>query len=174
MQISKEEAIALARVTSMLTGNLNNLEQMTTGSSRNLTGADGIDVNTILNQFTIAQPPKPEGPVIEGVNLQDRYDNEIVLHPVDEQVVKKIESTDSIMPNPFASQFKKALTKEVPVTQSPSIEETSSVVQSELAKMDTNIAKTIIEKLISIEIRVSKLQSAIKKLNINESKSPKG
>jgi hypothetical protein len=192
IELSRDEAIATAKLASFISGALNSIGEMSTGSSRNITDGRDIDVNSILSQFTITAPPKPPGPVIEGLAV-DREDKEVVLHPVEQPNIidepvrienpfakqaTMITSNKPVIPlnpngkSPIASFLKKEATSNVEATPIPTqtLPDTPELNEADISK--NNVASLIYEKLVSIELKLKTIQTSIKKLN--ENKSSKG
>lgn len=192
IELSRDEAIATAKLASFISGALNSIGEMSTGSSRNITDGRDIDVNSILSQFTITAPPKPPGPVIEGLAV-DREDKEVVLHPVEQPNIidepvrienpfakqaTMITSNKPVIPlnpngkSPIASFLKKEATSNVEATLIPTqtLPDTPELNEADISK--NNVASLIYEKLVSIELKLKTIQTSIKKLN--ENKSSKG
>ena len=192
IELSRDEAIATAKLASFVSGALNSIGEMSTGSSRNITDGRDIDVNNILSQFTITAPPKPPGPVIEGIAV-DREDKEVVLHPVEQSNVidepvrienpfakqsTMITGNKPVIPlnpngkSPIASFLKKEATSTVEAAPIPtqSLPGTPGLNEGDISK--NSVASLIYEKLVSIELKLKTIQTSIKKLN--ENKSSKG
>lgn len=193
IELSRDEAIATAKLASFISGALNSIGEMSTGSSRNIADGRDIDVNNILSQFTIAAPPKPPGPVIEGLAV-DREDKEVVLHPVEQPNIidepvrienpfakqaTMITSNKPVIPlnpngkSPIASFLKKEATSNAEATPIPTQilpDNTPELNAEDISK--NNVASLIYEKLVSIELKLKTIQTSIKKLN--ENKSSKG
>lgn len=142
-------------------------------------------MDKILSGIKIATPHPPPGPVIDGLDGE-----KVVLHEVQGEVVDAPVQID----NPFAkasSQNKPMEPLQLPVGKSPianimrttmlkdpgplsvtdrTVETVSDVMPIKQTSTNDEILKLIIEKLVTIELKLNKL---IKKKK-NENKSPQG
>lgn len=189
MEVSRSEAIATALLAKFVGQQLNHVSAMTTQPSQNMTN-QAVDVNRILSELTIPPPPAPEGPVIPGASV-DGVKHEVVLHPIDNP--PPLEPVMDI-PNPFAprpsapvvsappavmpsfsgaaspmAQFlgKAPAAPTMPPVQpiqqpSPQLEHTPVEL---LPRNSDNILTNIFEKLIKIELQLTKIQKQLKKNN---------
>lgn len=185
-EVSRDEAIAMARVAAFMSNQLNGIDSAVINSNKNIAGNTGeISVDKILSGIKIATPPPPPGPVIDGLGGE-----KVVLHEVQGEVVDAPIQID----NPFAkasSQNKPMEPLQLPVGKSPianimrttllkdpgplqvtdhTVEKTPDVLPSNQTPTNEQILKLIIEKLVTIELKLNKL---IKKKK-NENKSPQG
>lgn len=186
MEVSRNEAIATALLAKFVGQQLNHVSAMTTQQSRNMTNQT-VDVNRILSELTIPPPPKPEGPVISGASV-DGIKHEVVLHPIENPPA--VEPTMIDIPNPFAqkqvapiapavmpsfnnnvSPMAQFLGKKPVAPAEQPIEQLQLAPQHEQTRVDLpprnsdNILTSIFEKLMKIELQLTKIQKQLKKNN---------
>jgi hypothetical protein len=188
MEVSRDEAIATALLAKFVGQQLNHVSALTTQQSQNMVGT-GVDVNKVLSELSIPPPSKPEGPVIQGASV-DGNQHEVVLHQVTTPVVE----SNVDIPNPFSqrpaatqpqttmpsfnagsspmAQFLgKAVAPPVaanpaPVLKQPKVELYTSDPPVELPTiLDDNILTSVFEKLVKIELQLTKIQKQLKKNN---------
>jgi hypothetical protein len=182
MEVSRNEAIATALLAKFVGQQLNHVSEMTTQQSRNMPNQT-IDVNRILSELTIPPVPQPDGIVIPGASV-DGIKHEVVLHRIENP--QAIEPTTIDIPNPFAqkqttattvmssfnnnispmAQFlgKKSSTQITP-TEQP-LEPHFEQAPVELPQRNSdNILTSMFEKLMKIELQLTKIQKQLKKNN---------
>lgn len=189
MEVSRDEAIATALLAKFVGQQLNHVSAMTTQQSQNMAGA-GVDVNKILSELSIPPPPKPEGPTIQGASV-DGNQHEVVLHQVPTPVVESAvdipnpfsqrptapapSPTATTMPSfnagssPMAQFLGKAPAQPAPtppVLKQPKVELYTPDPPVEMPIiLDDNILTRVFEKLVKIEIQLTKIQKQLKKNN---------
>lgn len=193
MEVSKEEAIATALLAKFVGQQLNQVSALTTQSSLN-NNTSNIDLNKVLSELSVIPDPKPEGPVITGVTI-DNKPQEVVLHPISVPLPEPGNIVD--IPNPFAkpiipvsnisatpinntnnlspmAQFLKkpdsppSIIHKETTTIAPILKDTDP--ETTLMN-DSSILSLVLEKLIKIELQLTKIQKQFKKISNNENKS---
>jgi hypothetical protein len=191
MEVSRDEAIATALLAKFVGQQLNHVSALTTQQSQNMVGT-GVDVNKVLSELSIPPQPKPEGPVIQGASV-DGNQHEVVLHQVITPVVESnvdipnpfsqrpaVPATtqpQTTMPSfnagssPMAQFLGKAAAPPVaanpaPVLMQPKVELYTPDPPVELPViLDDNILTSVFEKLVKIELQLTKIQKQLKKNN---------
>lgn len=184
MEVSRDEALAAIMLAKLVGRDLANVGSLTTQQSQNIT--NNVDVNKMLEQLTLAPQPKPEGPVITGASVDGEV-HEVVLHKVETPPVE----TPVEISNPFnkakpvntgLSPMAQFLKKPgaVPTVSVPFVrpvepepakqsEYTTTTAQYEwkpdASKTDDVTLRNILEYLIKIDIKLTKITKQLKKPN---------
>jgi hypothetical protein len=183
MEVSRNEAIATALLAKFVGQQLNHVSELTTQQSRNIHNQT-VDVNRILSELTIPPAPQPEGIVIPGASV-DGIKHEVVLHRIENP--QAIEPTTADIPNPFIQKQTTAVmsssnnnispmaqflgkkpsaqiihVEQPPEPQVPHLEQTRVELPS---RSIDNILTSIFEKLMKIDLQITKIQKQLKKNN---------
>jgi len=174
MEVSKSEAIATVLLAKMIGRELGNVSALTTQASKNI--SNDIDVNKMISQLTVTPQPKPEGPIVRGASV-DGDVHEVVLYKVDNPPVE----TPIEIANPFNAQkpmnsglspMAQFLRKPTQITTPvatiapvPVVEAEAEDVPLKPSQAGDSLTRNILEMLIKMDIKLTKIQKQLKKPN---------
>lgn len=86
IEVSRDEAIATALIAKMIGRELGFVNSLSTQEHK--LHQTNVDINKIISELNVIQPPKPDGPVIPGAAVNGEQ-HEVVLHPIDVPITQE-------------------------------------------------------------------------------------